>query len=169
MTNQFAAISEYEGRYIVSKDGDVFSLYDNFRNLRNKPLKLTPVKIGHKRNYYHAVNLHRNGVQKQHSVHRLVAKAFLSNPEGLPFVNHKDENTFNNNVFNLEWCTPQYNQEYSLSKKVYSFISPNQEVMHIKNLRKFSRENQLNHAHMYQVQKETLKQYRGWIKFNEIT
>jgi hypothetical protein len=45
-------------------------------------------------------------------VHRLVALAFIPNPDNLPFVNHKDENSLNNNVNNLEWCTQQYNCNY---------------------------------------------------------
>lgn len=46
------------------------------------------------------------------SVHRLVAKAFLPNPENLPMINHKDENPRNNTVSNLEWCTALYNSNY---------------------------------------------------------
>lgn len=169
MTNKFFDVPNYEGRYLVDREGNIYSCFDNFGKIRDNPLKLNPAKRGHTNNYYSVVNLYLNKKPTPHSVHRIVAKVFIPNPHNLPFVNHKDENTFNNNVSNLEWCTPQYNQEYSLSKKVYSFISPNQEIMHIKNLRKFSRENQLNHAHMYQVQKGTVKQYRGWTKFNEIT
>jgi len=45
-------------------------------------------------------------------VHRLVARTFLPNPNGLPMVNHKDCNTKNNNVENLEWCDGSYNQQY---------------------------------------------------------
>lgn len=46
------------------------------------------------------------------SVHRLVAMAFIPNPDNLPHVNHKDECRTNNNVDNLEWCTAQYNMNY---------------------------------------------------------
>ena len=50
--------------------------------------------------------------------HRLVAEAFIPNPKNLPLINHKDEVRDNNNVSNLEWCTPEYNARYSLSRSV---------------------------------------------------
>jgi len=46
-------------------------------------------------------------------VHRLVANAFLENPNNYPVINHKDENPANNNVENLEWCTVAYNNAYN--------------------------------------------------------
>lgn len=45
-------------------------------------------------------------------VHRLVAQAFIPNPDGLPEINHKDNNPLNNGVSNLEWCTHEYNMAY---------------------------------------------------------
>lgn len=48
-------------------------------------------------------------------VHRLVASAFIPNPNNLPYVNHKDNNPKNNDASNLEWCDPKYNMEYSFS------------------------------------------------------
>lgn len=50
-------------------------------------------------------------------IHRLVATAFLINPNGLKYVNHKDENKFNNDVNNLEWCTAQYNIAYGTARE----------------------------------------------------
>lgn len=49
---------------------------------------------------------------KYRLVHRLVAEAFIDNPNGYPHINHKDENRKNNCVENLEWCTPMYNTHY---------------------------------------------------------
>lgn len=63
-------------------------------------------------NGYKVVALRRNGKYVQQRVHRLVASAFINNPENLPQVNHKDENKSNNCLGNLEWCTALYNNTY---------------------------------------------------------
>lgn len=53
-------------------------------------------------------------------MHRLVAKAFIPNPNKLEYINHKDEDKMNNNVSNLEWCTAKYNSNFgtSISRRV---------------------------------------------------
>ena len=94
-------ICGYEGLYSVSDNGEVFS------HISSKWLKPSLMNNGYK-----TVELFSNGKSKRVLVHRLVAKAFLDNPNGLPFVNHKDENRGNNSVENLEWCTATYNQNY---------------------------------------------------------
>ena len=58
-----------------------------------------------------------NKTQKTYGIHRLVAEAFISNPNNYPVVNHIDENKQNNNVENLEWCTQKQNLEYSRLKR----------------------------------------------------
>lgn len=60
---------------------------------------------------YIQVALCKNGKIKNFMVHRLVAEAFIPNPNNLPCVNHKDEDK-TNNVDNLEWCTHEYNNNY---------------------------------------------------------
>ena len=65
-----------------------------------------------KRNGYCYVYLRVGGKKYSKSVHRLVAEAFIPNPNNLPQVNHKDENTQNNRLDNLEWCDAKYNSNY---------------------------------------------------------
>lgn len=98
-------IKDYEGLYQVSNLGDVRSL--NY----NQTGEIKVLKQGNAKGYKR-VGLFKNGKTKQYSVHRLVALAFISNPDDLPMVNHKDEDKTNNNVNNLEWCTHEYNMSY---------------------------------------------------------
>lgn len=89
----------YEKHYQISNKGRIRSKHTN--------AILNPSKTG---GYYH-IGL-RYEKRKECTIHRLVAEAFLPNPNNLPFVNHKDENKLNNNVENLEWCTCEYNTNY---------------------------------------------------------
>jgi len=72
------------------------------------------------------------------TVHRLVAKTFITNPNGFPMVNHKDGNRANNHIDNLEWCTASYNSKYrekfgkSLSKPVFAINLATLEVLHFR-------------------------------------
>ena len=93
----------FNGKYRVSDSGEVMSFA---RSNSGKILK--PVKS--KTTGYLHINLGRN---YRTTVHRLVAEAFIPNPDNLPCVNHKDENKLNNNVDNLEWASYQYNLAYS--------------------------------------------------------
>lgn len=76
------------------------------------------LKPGKGRNGYLLVVLCKNGKMKTFRIHRLVAEAFIPNPNNLPQVNHKDEDKTNNHVENLEWCTCEYNVQYSKNKTV---------------------------------------------------
>ena len=103
-------IKGYEGLYQVSNLGRVRSLnrIDSLGRWRCGKIKAT-VDNG---NGYKLVNLKHKGKQKMVTVHKLVAEAFILNPDNLPCINHKDENKYNNCVNNLEWCTYKYNNNY---------------------------------------------------------
>lgn len=66
---------------------------------------------------YMNVSLFKNGKKKNKLVHRLVAEAFIENIKNYPQVNHKNENTHDNCVDNLEWCTQKYNNNYGTYKE----------------------------------------------------
>lgn len=120
----------YEGLYLVSDDGQVMSVDRDIlgRNasgeliIHRKGKIIKPHLRGRNGLMYVAVGLSRDGETVAHSVHRLVAEAFIPNPDNLPEVNHKDENTQNNVVSNLEWCDRQYNIDYSKSRKVSQYF-----------------------------------------------
>ena len=102
MKEIFKDIENYEGLYKVSNLGNVKTL----RKRKGNTKLLSPNDIG---NGYLRVSLYKNGNQKNIFVHRLVAKAFIANPENKPEVNHKDLNPKNNNLDNLEWVTRREN------------------------------------------------------------
>lgn len=63
------------------------------------------------------VSLYKNKIGTDFLIHRLVAQAFIPNPNNYSIINHKDSDPTNNNVENLEWCTSLYNNEYALQYK----------------------------------------------------
>ena len=100
---------ETESRYFVSNYGSVISL------CRNKPIILQPFLCGGCGSQCYYVSIGGN----DYRINRLVAQAFIPNPENKPIVHHKDHNKLNNHYSNLEWATPQENaiayQEYKAS------------------------------------------------------
>ena len=101
-------IAEYEGLYEVSDMGRVRSLKFGKEKIL-KPRK-------HTCGYLH-VNLCKDGHVKTLKVHRVVAEAFIPNPQGLDTVNHKDEVKTNNTVSNLEWMSLKDNINYGTHNK----------------------------------------------------
>lgn len=103
---QWKPIEGYEGLYEVSSLGSVKSLNYN-RTGKERILKSQNNGKG-----YLLVALCRDGKRKFFQIHRLVATAFIPNPNNYPHINHKDENPLNNIVNNLEWCDAKYNANY---------------------------------------------------------
>lgn len=105
-------INGYEGLYQVSNCGRVKRLMF-INNVCTKP-KETIIKPCVKDNKYLYISLHKDGGKKNKYIHRLVAEAFVPNPEKYPVVNHLDYDVTNNNVENLEWCSQKSNVEHSI-------------------------------------------------------
>ena len=101
-------IKGFEGKYQVSNLGRV----RGFVRVKGKILSYHPSSDGYLR-----AELRKDGKKIRFYVHRLVAQAFISNPDNLPEVNHKDEDKTNNKVDNLEWCTHEYNANYGTAIK----------------------------------------------------
>lgn len=99
-------IAGFESQYEVSNKGQV--------RIKKTQRVLCPSLRGRG---YEAINLHKDGKQHQKYIHRLVAEAFIDNPDNLPCVNHKDENKTNNQVSNLEWCSYSYNNSFGTRMK----------------------------------------------------
>jgi len=103
-TSIIKPIKGYENSYGIDSEGVVYSCFDNNLKIR----KLSTDKGG-----YLVVTLYSKNKSKQFKVHRLVASAFIDNPENKKCVNHKDGNKKNNNISNLEWCTHGENKSHS--------------------------------------------------------
>jgi hypothetical protein len=95
--------------YIVSSDGHVYSTHDSARSCYHQEIKQRMNEDG-----YMVITTGTTGHRRLASVHRMVAEAFIPNPNNLPEVNHIDCNRSNNCVDNLEWCTHFDNINYSI-------------------------------------------------------
>jgi hypothetical protein len=120
-------IKGYEGKYEISNNGVVYSLKRKSKN--GKTIGDRVLKGGVYPNGYRFVILtDDNRKETRHLIHRLVATAFIPNPNELPCVNHKDGNKLNNAVENLEWCTQLENVRHAIQngliKKVCKIERP---------------------------------------------
>ena len=118
-------IKDYEGLYQVSNMGRV-------RRIPNGKIKI--FKIAEKYSSYQTAHLSKNGVSKICKVHRLVAQAFIPNPENKPSVNHIDVNKWNNRADNLEWVDQKENTLHAIRLGLRDYHQPN------KNCRKLTPE-----------------------------
>ena len=107
--DEWKSIIRFES-YKVSRKGNVINHY-------GKLLSQCPNKKGYMRVWLNNDNIK----SKQFFVHRLVAEAFIPNPNDYPTINHKDKNTANNFAENLEWCDDTYNKRYSQARQVIQY------------------------------------------------
>mgnify|MGYP003428123665 CR=1 FL=1 len=105
-------VKGYEGLYKISNLGRVKNKYDNF------------VKGNVIRGYVR-ISLSKNRNVKTTSIHRLVAEAFIPNPENKPYVNHINCDKTNNVVTNLEWCTQLENIQHCIKNGIKNDFGEN--------------------------------------------
>ncbi len=132
----WADIPDYEGLYQVSDSGRVKSIGRTLSDSKRRCLLRTistsflkPVLDGK----YFRVNLYKNGKRKSVRIHRLKAIAFIPNPLNYPEVNHKDGNTLNNDLRNLEWVTKRENVLHAVSFGLMKPIPPTQKRKNSRN------------------------------------
>ena len=146
--------------YQISDDGRVWS------KKSNKWLK--PIDV----NGYKQASLYKNGKEYKRLVHRLVAEAFIPNPNNYEEINHINEDKSDNRVENLEWCTQSYNINYgtrierqinSISKKVFQYSIDNVLLNTYKSCTEAERENpSFNHRGISYACIGKLKTYKGF-------
>ena len=171
-------IEGYEGLYQVSNMGNVKSLERTvWCGLNGGCYKTVPEKImkgvgdGHG---YLQVGLYRDGKRKKCRINRLVAQAFLPNPDNLPEVNHKDEDKTNNCAENLEYCSRSYNMTYNgrakkvgkkNSKPIFSIDKESGLIMWWESAREAERYTGINKGNICSCLKGKLKSAGGHIWF----
>lgn len=118
-------VKGFGGTFQVSNFGRIKTF--NYRN-SGKEMILKPKK--HNKGYLQ-VQLIKGNINKTYTIHRLVAEAFIPNPNNYPCVNHKDEDKTNNNADNLEWCDSKYNVRYSMNLHPERKLKPRNYVKNI--------------------------------------
>ena len=160
---EWKSIPGYEGLYEVSNLGRVRSVEkcDRFnRKILSKILKPNYVSG------YLRVGMYKNKTFKYYLIHRLVAQAFLPNPDNLPQVNHKDEDKSNNRVDNLEWCDRSYNMNYGTvqQRRIQTNINNGKYTGNSKTkeyIKEYSKKYKKEHIeHTREYHREYMKKYR---------
>ena len=128
ITEEWRPIAEFDGEYEVSNLGRVRSM-KKYRGQIGRIMPQTQQPSGRngERRYF-AVMFWKDNKTYCRKVHRLVAEAFIPNPDHLPQINHKDGNRANNQVSNLEWCTAKANTIHSWKKGLAKPHGPSAEA-----------------------------------------
>lgn len=146
-------IPNYEGIYQISNYGNVKSLKRNTYNQYGKKDKILKPIL--QNDDYYAVNLSYKNKVKRLRINRLVADAFIPNPNNYNCVNHIDGNKHNNNVNNLEWCTFKENTQHALKnglikrKKVICYDLKNNVIKHFNSVKDASDNLKINYNTIY--------------------
>ena len=131
-------VKGYEGLYLVSDEGQIISLPRKVFNGRGEYIRegriMKPTLRGREPIMYACVELRKDNESNRVAIHRIVAEAFIDNPNGYSVINHIDHDTLNNRVENLEWCTQQYNNEYGHNKPVKQYTAEGDFVAEYKNI-----------------------------------
>ena len=161
-------IEGYKGLYQISNKGHVKSLYNGSERI----LKLHDNGKGYLR-----VNLTKENTSKHIRVHRLVARAFIPNPDNLPEINHRDENKKNNCVENLEWITHIDNcnygtrnerSGYSRSKPILQYSKSGEFIREWQGAHEVERVLGIGNSHIIACCKGKLKSAGGFVwKYKE--
>ena len=139
-------IKGYEGLYQVSNLGNIKTLQKEIKCKKNSYLSKEKIcKPSLDSSGYRQIVLTKNKIRKSFKVHRLVAQAFIPNPNNLPQINHKDENKQNNYIENLEWCTNLYNSRYG-TRPIRCSKHLEKKVKQIKNNKVIKKYNSLKEA-----------------------
>lgn len=175
-------VKEYEGLYEVSNLGRVRSLDKiiSDRKGRNYFRKGQIIKPQKDSGGYNKIKLSNTNNIRQMSIHRLVAEAFIPNPDNLPCVNHKNEVKTDNRVENLEWCTPKYNTNYGtcierghkkLSKSVLQYTLDGTLIAEYPSIRGIEKEKGFYNTNISACCRGKIKTAHGyiWRYKNEVT
>lgn len=173
-------IMDFPG-YYITEEGKVFSAWTRITSHNEKGhivnaishidtnlKELVPTKSGERLNYL-KVLLYKDKITYNKKIHRLVASAFIANPENKPYVNHIDENPHNNHVSNLEWSTPRENTAHSKCKWIWTIENiQTSEIITVTNFSQFLEQYKLDYKTMKKTLYGVYKQNKGFRLLSQV-